>query len=184
MDLRATGSGNIGATNVGRALGRKWGVAVYFLDAAKGALPVLLAGWLSGALGANPAHLSASTQWWWLAVAICAVLGHMYTPLAGFRGGKGVATGSGALMAIYPVLTLPVLVAVAMWMVCLVALRIMSVAGMAAGVTVPAALVTMAVLHRPAGSPSMDALQPIVPSLVVSVLVAVLVMWASSRTAK
>ncbi|MFO0784102.1 MAG: glycerol-3-phosphate 1-O-acyltransferase PlsY [Phycisphaerales bacterium] len=177
VDLRATGSGNIGATNVGRALGRKWGVVVYFLDAAKGALPVLLAGWLSGALGANPAHLPASTQWWWLAVAICAVLGHMYTPLAGFRGGKGVATGSGALMAIYPVLTLPVLVAVAMWMVCLLALRIMSVAGMAAGVTVPAALVTMAVLHRPPGSPPMDALQPIVPSLVVSVLVAVLVIW-------
>jgi glycerol-3-phosphate acyltransferase PlsY len=177
VDLRAVGSGNIGATNVGRALGRRWGVLVYLLDAAKGALPVLLAGWLAGTLGASATVMDARALWWWLAVAVCAVLGHMFTPLAGFRGGKGVATGSGALMAIYPVLTLPVLVAVAAWGATLACTRIMSISGMVAGVAVPVALVVATLAGRAPGTPPGIALGHVLPALVVTAGVAVLVIW-------
>lgn len=177
VDLRAIGSGNIGATNVGRALGRRWGVLVYVLDAGKGALPVLVAGEMARALGAPAAELAPTVLWWWLAVAVCAVLGHMFTPLAGFRGGKGVATGSGALMAIYPVLTVPVLVAVLAWATTLALTRIMSVAGMVAGVTVPAALVVATLIGRAPGATPLQAIGHVTPALIVSAIVAALVIW-------
>lgn len=177
VDLRSIGSGNIGATNVGRSLGRSWGLLVYLLDAGKGALPVLVAGSMACIVGVRPALLPEGALWWWLAVAVSAVLGHMYTPLAGFRGGKGVATGSGALMAIYPVLTVPVLVAVLAWGITLATTRIMSVSGMVAGVTVPIALVVAATLGRPEGASLQSALQPVVPALVVSAIVAAMVIW-------
>jgi glycerol-3-phosphate acyltransferase PlsY len=175
--LRATGSGNIGATNVGRSLGRSWGVLVYVLDASKGAIPVLVTGQMAGIVGVAPTALPAGALWWWLAVAASAVLGHMYTPFAGMRGGKGVATGSGALAAIYPVLTIPVIVAVVAWATALAITRMMSVGGMIAGVTVPVALVTCTLLARSEGTLIWESLEPVVPALVVSITIAVLVIW-------
>lgn len=177
VDLRAVGSGNIGASNVGRSMGRRWGVLVYVLDAAKGALPVLAAGWVMGTLGVAPERLHAGALWWWLAVAIMAVLGHMYSPLAGFRGGKGVATGSGALMAMWPVLTLPVLVGVVGWTLALVVARMMSVAGMVAGITIPIALVAMALARAPQGATPAEALRPVLPALIATIGIAALVIW-------
>lgn len=177
VDLRAIGSGNIGATNVGRSLGRHWGVLVYFLDASKGAIPVLVAGAMAGFIGVPPTELPPGALWWWLAVAACAVLGHMYTPFAGLRGGKGVATGSGALVAIYPVLTLPVIVAVLAWATTLAITRMMSAGGMIAGVMVPLALVVFTLLGRATGTSAGDALTPVVPALVVTGSIAVLVIW-------
>ena len=84
INLRTVGSGNIGATNVGRALGWKWGVLVYVLDAIKGAAPVLAAGAMAGILGKPADEVAPADMWWWLLMPIAAVLGHMFSPFVGF----------------------------------------------------------------------------------------------------
>lgn len=96
-DLRTAGSGNPGATNAGRILGRKWGVVVGVLDVLKGLLPVLAAGHVLGA------HLA-------YAVGLAAVLGHLYSPFLRGRGGKGVATTLGAILGVHPWVALVVVV--------------------------------------------------------------------------
>lgn len=99
VDLRAVGSGNIGATNASRALGTKWGLVVLVLDALKGWLPAaLLPGWWS----AEPADLNLLMA----GAGIAAILGHMYSVWLGFQGGKGVATALGVLLAVSPYGTL------------------------------------------------------------------------------
>lgn len=96
VDVRTVGSGNVGATNASRVLGRKGFVAVFLLDAAKGALPVLLLPRL--AESEDPALLAS-------ACGLAAVAGHVFNPFLGFRGGKGVATGAGVLGALAPLAT-------------------------------------------------------------------------------
>jgi acyl phosphate:glycerol-3-phosphate acyltransferase len=87
-DLRQ-GSGNPGATNVGRVLGVRWGVFVGLLDVLKGLVPTLLALWLVDRFTAY-------------AVGLAAVLGHVLSPFLRGRGGKGVATSMGAILAVFP----------------------------------------------------------------------------------
>ena len=87
-DLRQ-GSGNPGATNVGRVLGVRWGVVVGALDVFKGLVPTLLALWLGDRFTAY-------------AVGLAAVLGHVLSPFLRGRGGKGVATSMGAVLAVFP----------------------------------------------------------------------------------
>lgn len=94
VDIQAEGSGNIGATNVTRTAGWKLGLLTFLLDALKGAVPVLLANSISLAAGTG-----AETS---LAAALGAVLGHIFPPALGFRGGKGVATAAGAMLALAP----------------------------------------------------------------------------------
>ncbi len=97
VDVRTLGSGNLGATNVYRSLGPGLGVATLLLDALKGALPVLLVPpRFMGTLDTTGLELGR------VAVGLGAVLGHMWTFLAGFRGGKGVATTAGVLLALSP----------------------------------------------------------------------------------
>jgi glycerol-3-phosphate acyltransferase PlsY len=179
VDLRKVGSGNMGATNVGRALGRKWGILVYLLDAAKGAAPVLWAGQQAGTLGLQPESIAGGDLWRWLGVAVCAVLGHMFSPWVGFRGGKGVATGSGALLAVYPVLTAPVLVAIGLWGSVLAVTRIMSIASMVAAVSIPLTVIAFALLRTGDGTPDGNMpLQHALPAVIVTAAVALLVVWA------
>lgn len=176
VDLRKVGSGNIGATNVSRALGWKWGVLVYVLDAAKGAAPVLAAGAWAGTLGRDPSQVARADMWWWLMLPIAAVLGHMFSPFVGFRGGKGVATGSGAMLAVYPVLTGPLLIAIGLWAVLLAATRYMSVASIAAAAAIPLAVAAIAGLRTGDGTPDGELpLAHAVPALVVTGAVAALV---------
>lgn len=96
IDLRTVGSGGTGATNVLRTLGTKASATVLVLDFLKGLLPVLAARWLG---------LEA---WWVGAVAVATVVGHCWSPFIGFKGGKGVATGGAAAIALFP----PVLILV------------------------------------------------------------------------
>jgi glycerol-3-phosphate acyltransferase PlsY len=105
VDVRTLGSKNLGATNVYRSLGPAVGVPVLLLDMAKGALPT----WLVPGLGACAAF-PGGLDWCRLSVAAAAVLGHMFTVFAGFRGGKGVATSAGVLLALSPVAFAAVLV--------------------------------------------------------------------------
>lgn len=106
VDLRSTGSGNPGATNVGRALGPRWGVLVGFLDILKGFLPAWAFGYAVGQTAGEVA-------------GIAAVLGHITSPYLRGRGGKGVATTLGAILGVQPLLAIPVLAAfgigVAVW---------------------------------------------------------------------
>jgi glycerol-3-phosphate acyltransferase PlsY len=176
VDLRKVGSGNIGATNVSRALGWRWGVLVYVLDAAKGAAPVLAAGAWAGTLGRDPAEVARADMWWWLMLPIAAVLGHMFSPFVGFKGGKGVATGSGAMLAVYPVLTAPLLIAIGLWAVLLASTRYMSVASIAAAAAIPLAVAAIAGLRTGDGTPDGELpLSHAVPALAVTGAVALLV---------
>jgi glycerol-3-phosphate acyltransferase PlsY len=95
IDLREHGSRNLGATNVGRVLGSRWGFAVFFADLAKGLLPVLLARALTDHVGTQDplADLPIIT-------GAAAILGHSFTCLHRFRGGKAVATSLGVLVAL------------------------------------------------------------------------------------
>ena len=178
IDLRTVGSGNIGATNVGRALGWKWGVLVYVLDAIKGAAPVLAAGAMAGILGKPADEVAPADMWWWLLMPIASVLGHMFSPFVGFKGGKGVATGSGAMLAVWPTLTGPLLVAIGLWAVLLAATRYMSVASMAAAISIPLTVAAAAAIRTGDGTP--DGELPIrhaLPAIIVTGGVAILVVW-------
>jgi glycerol-3-phosphate acyltransferase PlsY len=107
IDLRSIGSGNIGATNVGRALGKQTGRLVLVLDMLKGFVPVALARW------------AFDLPWPWItAVGLAAALGHVFPIWYGFRGGKGAATSGGILLAALPpigALTLLTFVVVKKW---------------------------------------------------------------------
>lgn len=100
VDLRTIGSGNIGASNAGRALGRRWAIAVFFCDFLKGFLPVLApVVAIQWGLARDPA-LVPMLQ---LGAGTAAVLGHCYSLYLRFEGGKAVATGSGAVVAVDPI---------------------------------------------------------------------------------
>ncbi len=100
MDIRSHGSGNIGMTNVWRVMGWKQGLTVLILDVAKGLLPVLFAAALMARV--NPAGLTVPGRSWLLLITgIAAILGHTFTPWLKFRGGKGVATSLGVLIALF-----------------------------------------------------------------------------------
>ncbi len=92
-DIRETGSGGTGATNVSRKAGKAAGVVTLALDALKGAAAVLIARWLTGESG---------TSWVVAAAAVLAVIGHCFPVWLKFKAGKGVATGLGVVLAITP----------------------------------------------------------------------------------
>ena len=173
VDIRAHGSGNIGATNVGRVLGRKFGIACFALDALKGAIPTMLARLSRGTFGTSPSELAAADLWWWLAVAVASLLGHMFSPWIGFKGGKGVATGFGALAAMWTPLTVPAAAALVTWLAVVKVSRTVSIASIAGALAVPIAVAARIGLSDDAkGSLSAEA-----PTLTVASAVAILVVW-------
>lgn len=125
IDIRDHGSGNIGATNVLRTLGKPIGITVLVLDIFKGMVPVILAKLVSDS---SAIHIAS---------AIAAILGHNYTFWLKFKGGKGIATTAGAVI---PILTVPILVAIATWLVTLKLTRYVSVASIAAALVIPLTL--------------------------------------------
>ncbi len=128
IDLRECGSHNIGATNAGRVLGKKWGIIVFLADFLKGFLPVLL---MAHMLGEDPVAMDAEQAGWMLGTIFAVVLGHTYTCFLKFKGGKGVATSAGALFALSPVIGG---YAVAAWLVMMLIFRYVSLASMVAAV--------------------------------------------------
>ncbi|HKA08678.1 MAG TPA: glycerol-3-phosphate 1-O-acyltransferase PlsY [Gemmataceae bacterium] len=125
VDIFQAGSGNIGATNVGRVLGRKYGILVFVLDFAKGAVPVALS-WLLPAEAHDALGLPNALR---VGVALCAFLGHMFPVYLGFRGGKGVATGAGTVLVLVPG---PAALAILMWLAVVASTRTVSLASIAA----------------------------------------------------
>ncbi len=126
VDIFTAGSGNIGATNVGRVLGRKFGLLVFTLDLLKGAVPTLLAWLLSERMQPElPADTLAVTA------GVAAFLGHLFPVYLRFRGGKGVATGAGVVLVLLPV---PALAALFAWAVVVSASRYVSLGSLIAAV--------------------------------------------------
>ena len=130
MDVRTSGSGNIGATNVARVAGKKLGVLTLALDALKGLLPTLGMIALADALAPQEAQVL-----WVGAAGLAAFLGHCYSLWLGFRGGKGVATAFGVLLAFAP---FAALVGFVLYVAVYATLRISSVGSLLAAVAVPA----------------------------------------------
>ena len=129
IDIRTIASGNIGATNVARALGRKWGICCFLLDVLKGALPTAAMGLLLTRWQLNESPLGFLA---WALVGSAAVLGHVFPVYLKFKGGKGVATSAGVALAIWPFYTLPALVAMLAWLVVTLASKTVSVGSLVA----------------------------------------------------
>ena len=120
IDLRTVGSGGTGATNVLRTLGARASALVAVLDILKGVVPVAFA----RAVGFDGA--------WVAAAAVAAVAGHCWSPFIGFKGGKGVATGAGAAIALFPqVLLIVPVMALVVWTTKYVSLGSLTAAGLA-----------------------------------------------------
>jgi len=131
LDIRNQGSGNIGATNVTRVLGKAWGYPCFALDFLKGCLPVLAA-----AHWGAPALPAAWAAWAAVLAAGGAVAGHIWPVYLGFKGGKGVSTTLGALL---PVAFWPVLIMSAVWGIVFFWGRYVSLASITAATVLPLA---------------------------------------------
>ena len=125
VNIRQTGSGNIGATNVYRTMGRKIGILTLVGDCLKGLIPVLAAKWLG------------LPDFWVAAIGLAAFLGHVYTIFLGFKGGKGVATALGVFLGTAP---LSLLFALAVFALVLYKWRYVSAASIAAAAIIPIAI--------------------------------------------
>ncbi|MGB2591652.1 MAG: glycerol-3-phosphate 1-O-acyltransferase PlsY [Candidatus Acidiferrum sp.] len=122
-DIRKTGSGNIGATNVARTAGLFAGILTLLLDAGKGALAVLLA-----------ARFSGESATWMMIAGLCALAGHCFPIWLGFRGGKGVATASGVFLVLCP---LAFLGAVILFVLVVIYWRLVSLGSISAAAAMP-----------------------------------------------
>jgi acyl phosphate:glycerol-3-phosphate acyltransferase len=140
IDLRKVGSGNIGATNLSRALGRHWAYVCFVLDLAKGLLPTLAAGvWLSE----NGTTKGLIAQ---LAVGCAAIIGHVFPLYLGFKGGKGVATSFGVALGLWPYYTICAVVTLLVWVVFVLIWRYVSLASLAAAFAFPFVLIVSIVM--------------------------------------
>lgn len=125
VDIMTEGSGNPGASNVARLLGAKWGAVVFFLDAVKGAVPAA-------------AGLALDTRPGAYILVTAAVLGHMFPATRHFRGGKGVATMTGAMVTLHPIVSLVLL---PVWLIVRKTTGKASVASLALTVGLPVGIV-------------------------------------------
>lgn len=140
-DLRKIGSGNIGATNLSRALGKRWGYFCFCLDVAKGLAPMLAAS------SFNSSPPTTSQLFVCLAVGVAAVLGHIFPIYVKFKGGKGVATSFGVALGLWPYYTLCAAVAVMIWVVVVLIWRYISLASIIASVVFPCTLFLIIALN-------------------------------------
>ncbi len=139
-DLRSIGSGNIGSTNLSRALGRKWAYFCFFLDVTKGLIPTLFA---ANLISSPP---SISELFLALATGCAAVLGHIFSIYIKFKGGKGVATSFGVALGLWPYYTICAVIALLIWVVVVLVWRYISMASMAASAAFPLTLAIVIIL--------------------------------------
>lgn len=135
IDVRNAGSGNIGATNVFRTVGKAWGIGVFVLDFLKAYLPLTAIMSLADDK-VLPLHHSAFI----LGAGVLSVLGHNYSPFLGFRGGKGMATSAGFLLAVIPGALGICLLG---WILTFAITRYVSLASIVAGLLVPPAVLLL-----------------------------------------
>jgi glycerol-3-phosphate acyltransferase PlsY len=142
VDVRKSGSGNIGASNVGRLLGKRYFWLVMLLDMFKSLLPMLFAAYLTSGIPHSPVMFGL-----WLGVGFSSLLGHMFSVYLKFKGGKGVASSTGIMLGLWPYLTLPGLITIVVFLIFFLATRYISAGSLAAAVAFPIAYVGMALLR-------------------------------------
>ena len=130
VDIRRHGSGNIGATNVLRVLGKRWGYLVFALDALKGSAAVWIAFGLASAINPGGPYREVVG----IAGGLACILGHTFPVWLRFRGGKGVATSAGVLLGLMPVAVVSVF---AVWLVLFKSTRYVSLASIGAAFALP-----------------------------------------------
>jgi glycerol-3-phosphate acyltransferase PlsY len=138
VDPRKAGSGNIGATNVGRLLGGKFFALVFVLDLLKGLLPTLTA-----AIVLRNQLRTQSDYILWLAIGFAAILGHMFSIFIKFKGGKGVATGCGVALGVFPYFTFAALLASAAFVAVFLPTRIVSLSSIVGAIVMPIAYIVI-----------------------------------------
>lgn len=139
LDIRHHGSRNIGATNVRRVLGRDWGAICFILDFLKGLLPVIFFGeWLG-------AQMAVGLEWGAMFAIGGTIAGHIFPFTLDFKGGKGVATSLGAILA---VAFWPVLVGAIVWYITFLKTRIVSLSSIVAAISMPIAAALMLSLDK------------------------------------
>ncbi len=169
INIREHGSKNIGATNVGRVLGKKLGIGCFILDVFKGAIPVFVAGYLVNLYGQSLDQISTNEMLLWICVALAALLGHMYSLFLRFGGGKGVATTFGGMVAMWPFLTLPVLVAFASWIIAAKTTKMVSLASLVSSFVLFASTVVLVMVQ--------SSFSHAWPLVAVTFLISVMVFW-------
>lgn len=133
VDIRQLGSGNIGATNVFRFLGKPAGIFVLLVDALKGWVAVVIVARLLG-LALAPNAQDLAREWFAICAGVAAIVGHNYTCWLHFKGGKGIATSAGVLTALVP---WSLLIILCVWILVFAASRYVSLASVAASATLP-----------------------------------------------
>ena len=171
IDIRQHGSNNIGATNVLRVVGKRYGIACFLLDALKGFLPVAVALSLIrfGDRDPNlalaclkpfacqlPSDQQTFGQFLHVLTGMMAILGHNYSPWVGFKGGKGIATSAGVLLGLYPFFG--VLLLALVWLVLFLSTRYVSIASIGAAAALPVVTHLGARFHHLNNNPSLPTL--------------------------
>lgn len=168
IDVRKQGSGNIGATNVGRLLGGKFFALVFILDLLKGLIPTLAAALVLRKGTASPSTLDYLL---WLLVGFAAIAGHMFSIFLRFRGGKGVATSTGVILGVFPYFTGATAAGILVWLALFKLTRYVSVASMLGTAAFALAYVIIGLLCR------WPILGTQLPLLVFAILVAAMIIW-------
>lgn len=166
VDVRKSGSGNIGASNVGRLLGKKFFFLVFFLDFLKGLAPMAVASYF--------VHRDYPDRTWqiyllWLAVGFAAVIGHMFSLFLKFKGGKGVATSAGVMLGLYPYFTFPGAIAIGIFVIVVIIWDMISLGSIVSACAFPLIYLAMGWLQ---GWP---VFQSQLPLLIFAVIIAALI---------
>lgn len=181
INIREHGSGNIGATNVLRVVGKKYGITCLILDLLKGLLPTMAGISLityagaSGAMGLEFLTPYAQTtsqsqaQILHILTALATILGHNYSPWIGFKGGKGIATSAGALIALMPA---GVLILILVWAALFFSTKYVSVASIGAALSLPIISIFGSWYHGKLENGTWN-----VPLFVFSIVIALLATW-------
>lgn len=184
IDIRSHGSGNIGATNVFRIVGKRFGILCFILDALKGFIPTLLGVSLIRYVGQDelmiirplvsyaylfPSSSQAIAQSLQVVVGLCSILGHNYSPWVGFRGGKGIATSAGVLIALMPA---AVMILVLVWIVVFALTRYVSIASVITAASLPVLTLWGSWYHGKIADQTWNR-----PLFVFSVIIALLAVW-------
>ena len=169
VDIREHGSKNIGATNAGRVLGRRWFWIVFVLDLLKSLLPMLVASAIVHQ--SDPLTITRLTYLLWIGVGVAAILGHVFPIYLKFRGGKGVATSTGVILGLWPYYTLPALVAVLTFVIVVKIWRYISLASISAAAIFPIAYFAVGQLRH------WDLLGRQLPLVMLACVISGLVIW-------
>ena len=169
VDPRTGGSGNIGATNVARLLGKKWFFVVFFLDLGKSLVPMLVASAIAHRIPDEQRDWQVYLLW--LLVGFAAVLGHMFSIFLKFKGGKGVASSAGVMLGLWPYFTWPGLVAVVVFIIVFYAWRYISLGSITGACAFPIAYL---IIGETRGWPVFASQLPL---LIFAVVMAVLIVY-------